>query len=351
MGTLVGVLMLPAFYLIAKGLFGGTPAAFCATTLFAFDFMHFVQTRIATIDVYTVFFILFMYLFMWRYVTSGYETPFYKTALPLFLSGLFFGIGAATKWQCIYAGLGLCALYVLYLVMRGRHAAAQGKTRAYIGFLFKTLFASILFFIVIPFGIYFASYIPYARASGDVTLARVFDEMWRNQSYMFNYHSKLVDTHPYSAAWYTWLFDIRPILYYLSDQGAVKTAFGSFGNPFVWWGGLACLGLTVWRFIRKRDPAALFIVVGYLSQMLPWILVPRLTFVYHYFPATVFLCLALGYVFSDYMTREPVRRRLVYAYTAVSVGAFILFYPVLAGITVPTWYTAYLIKWLPSWPF
>jgi dolichyl-phosphate-mannose--protein O-mannosyl transferase len=117
-------------------------------------------------------------------------------------------------------------------------------------------------------------------------------------------HSKLVDTHPYSAAWYTWPFDIRPILYYLSDQGSLKSAFGAFGNPFVWWGGLACLGLIVWRFIKRREPAALFILIGYLSQMLPWVLVPRLTFIYHYFPSTVFLCLALGYVFNDFVERE-----------------------------------------------
>jgi dolichyl-phosphate-mannose--protein O-mannosyl transferase len=91
MGTLVGVLMLPVFYLIAKGLFKRTSIAFCTTTLFAFDFMHFTQTRIATIDVYAVFFILFMYLFMWRYVTSAMRRRFIKPRCRFFCPGCFSG--------------------------------------------------------------------------------------------------------------------------------------------------------------------------------------------------------------------------------------------------------------------
>lgn len=38
-----------------------TPAAALACFLFAFDFMHFTQTRIATIDVYITFFVIAMY--------------------------------------------------------------------------------------------------------------------------------------------------------------------------------------------------------------------------------------------------------------------------------------------------
>jgi hypothetical protein len=101
MGTLFGVLMLPILYVFLKNLFGRTLIAACGTTLFAFDFMHFVQTRIATIDTYGVFFILAMYLFMYRYIAQDYEAPFRKTALPLFFSGLCFGLGAATKWVVI----------------------------------------------------------------------------------------------------------------------------------------------------------------------------------------------------------------------------------------------------------
>lgn len=57
MGTLFGIGMLPFMYFFGRRLFRGkTWAASALTFLFAFDFMHFTQTRIATIDVYGTFF-------------------------------------------------------------------------------------------------------------------------------------------------------------------------------------------------------------------------------------------------------------------------------------------------------
>ena len=54
-GALFGVLMLPVLYHLLKQLFGRTRLCTAGTLLFAFDFMHFTQTRIATIDTYAVF--------------------------------------------------------------------------------------------------------------------------------------------------------------------------------------------------------------------------------------------------------------------------------------------------------
>lgn len=43
-----------------------------AIVLFAADFMHFAQTRIATIDVYITFFIILMYYFMYDYTQKEF---------------------------------------------------------------------------------------------------------------------------------------------------------------------------------------------------------------------------------------------------------------------------------------
>jgi hypothetical protein len=58
MGALFGVLMLPVLYHLLKRLFASSVLSAAGTFLFAFDFMHYVQTRISTIDTYAVFFIL-----------------------------------------------------------------------------------------------------------------------------------------------------------------------------------------------------------------------------------------------------------------------------------------------------
>ena len=96
-GTLFGVLMLPILYVFLKNMFRKTAVAACGTILFAAEFMHLTQTRIATIDTYGVFFILLMYFFMYRYLTLPAGTSFAKGTLPLFLSGLFWGRPASGR--------------------------------------------------------------------------------------------------------------------------------------------------------------------------------------------------------------------------------------------------------------
>ena len=96
MGALFGVLMLPVLYHLLKQLFGKTLLCTAGVVLFAFDFMHFTQTRIATIDTYAVFFLLLMYdamvLFLRKDLTVA---PLKKLLPPLLACGVFTGLGIA----------------------------------------------------------------------------------------------------------------------------------------------------------------------------------------------------------------------------------------------------------------
>jgi dolichyl-phosphate-mannose-protein mannosyltransferase len=165
MGTLFGVLMLPLFYIIGKMLFKKHFYAGVMTALFAADFMHFAQTRIATIDSYSVFFILLMFLFMLWYTKTNYNRqPLKETLLPLFLCGISFGLGAATKWLCIYSGAGLAVIFIGIQIKRkfeyDRLLQGGEKVCSYKSNLIKTILWCVLFFIIIPLCIYFASYTP-----------------------------------------------------------------------------------------------------------------------------------------------------------------------------------------------
>lgn len=371
MGTLFGVLMLPILYLFFKNLFGKTPVAFCGTALFAFDFMHLAQTRIATIDTYAVFFILLMYYFMYRFLTTPTDAPFRKAAVPLMLSGLFFGIGAASKWTVIYGAAGLAVLLLISLILRHRDAkerdlaqsqetpALEGEIipasrlarRAYWKWLVKILLICVGFFIVVPVIIYCLSYLPYAAAKGEPLS---FKLIWDNQVFMFTYHKGVTQSHPYSSKWWQWIFDIRPILYYLENDvgNGLKSAFGAFSNPVVCWGGLLSILLLVWRFFKTRAGTALFILIAYLSQLVFWIPISRPTFAYHYFPCILFLTFAITYVFNEIWEAKQGRYKMaVYGFTGGTVFLYACFYPVLTGIAVPEWYGTNFLKWLPSWPF
>ena len=345
-GTLFGVLMLPILYVFLKRMFASSGIAACATVIFAFDFMHFVQTRIATIDTYSVFFILLMYLFMWRFVSGGRRRY-------LALSGLFFGLGAASKWTCIYAGAGLAVIWLAYWITQARRPRFAAR------FLGNCAFC-LVFFVAVPLAVYYASYYHYGTANGleggvGMYFTRdYFDIVVDNQVYMWEYHSDLVSEHPYASRWYQWIIDARPILYYLEyfEDGSTKSAFGAFMNPVFCWTGLLAMAANVLLMIKDRDGRAAFTVIGYLAQLLPWVLVTRLTFAYHYFPSELFLLLALANVWRKLgELAAPNLRRNMYAVTGACTGLFVAFYPVLTGLRCALWYTRGLLKWFPSWPF
>ena len=337
-GTLFGVLMLPILYYFAKKLFGGYLVPTSCTVLMATDFMHFVQTRIATIDTYAVFFILLMYLFMYLFITE-------ERLWTLALCGISFGLGAAGKWTCFYAGAGLAVIWLLWAIHGFRSGTLDWK-----GFVKNALFC-VVFFVLVPCGIYYLSYYPYGVAEGKTNIfSRDYLNMvLSNQQYMFNYHSQLIATHPYSSDWYQWLLDIRPILYYLDYlPDGRHVSFGAFVNPVLCWGGLFALFVLGFLAVARRDLPSAYILLGYLAQLLPWVLVQRLIFAYHYFPCTVFLALALGRCFDVMLHNDRHGWVYVCGFAALSCAVFVLFYPNLAGLPVAS---GILRSWLPTWPF
>ncbi len=352
MGTFFGVLMLIPLYVLLKHMFGKTKVALCGTALFAFEFMHYTQTRIATIDTYGVFFILVSFLFMWRWITAPYQAGLRKAWTDLALSGVFFGIGCACKWTVVYGGVGLALMWLLRIIMRYR---AHGLTD-YIRELFATICMSIVFFVIVPIIIYCLSYIPYGLSSGlsfpeMLTDNAYYNIIWNNQVYMLTYHSGVNQAHPYSSRWYQWILDLRPILFYLDYNGATKSAFGSFNSPLISWGGLVALFAMIPAFWKRRHPAAVLIWIGYLCQLVPWIFISRTTFAYHYFGCSLFLVLAICFIFDELITRRAKNQYLVFGFTGLQVGLFALFYPVLSGVENSISFCLRFLKWLPSWPW
>ena len=361
MGTLFGVLMLPILYIFLKNLFGKTAVACCGTLLFAFDFMHLVQTRIGTIDTYGVFFILVSYYFMYRWLSVPSGTKLRKSVPSLFLSGLFWGIGCASKWTVIYAGVGLALLWLLGLIFKGRewHKALGEAARPRFSLHVPgTVALSVIFFVIIPVAIYVASYIPYATAAAardgvEPTWQLLLQQVWDNQVFMFTYHKGVHTPHPYESYWFQWIFDGRPILYYreYAADGLSRSLFASFNNPMVSWTGLLAFFALIIQMLRRKSGQALFILIAILSQFVPWLGIGRILFAYHYFPTVLFLVFAISFLMNDMLTRRRTGYKLaVYGFTGVTVALYALFYPVLIGLYVPLWYSSAFVRWMPSWP-
>ncbi len=377
MGTLFGVLMLPLMYYLAKKLFHKTLYAFIPTALFALDFMHYTQTRIATIDSYSVFFIMLMYLFMYMYTETNFNRqPLKKTLLPLALCGVAFGLGAATKWLCIYAGAGLAVILFMQLFKRyreyayarlalsaedaegmdkGRREFLESVSRGFVKNTFVTLLWCVLFFIVVPLIIYIASYIPYMTVEGEG--AYTFADVLKNQEYMFHYHSTLKPehVHPFSSQWYAWPLDIRPVFFFQGKgyTDGTMSSMSTMGNPLIWWGAIASvIALIVLRIRKGRlGRRTLFLTIAALSQYLPWILVTRETFIYHYFATVPFLILLMTVLAKYMIERTKHGKKAVFIFIGACLVLFVMFYPVTTGTVVSKAYSDTFLRWLPTWPF
>ncbi len=363
MGALFGVLMLPIMYLMGRNISRNRLAGAFVAFLFAFDFMHFTQTRLTTIDVFITFFVIAMYYLMERYInTSFYDRTIKETWIPLGACGIAFGFGIASKWTGAYAGAGLAIIFFASLFARYReykYALLQPKgstnqiSHKHIINVFKentirTIGFCMIFFVVIPFCIYLLSYIPFVDAWHPGLLER----MLHNQQTMFNYHSDLNATHPYSSTWNQWPIMTRPIFYYSNTlEGNLRQGISAFGNPLVWWAGIPAFVYMLYLAIAKRKKTAMFLCVGYLAQYLPWVLVSRCTFIYHYFPSVPFLVLMIAYSFLQFKERlgKKTFAGLLIGYALAAFLLFIMFYPVLSGQPVDKEFVADFLRWFDSW--
>ncbi len=359
-GALFGVLMLPVFYHIIRRLFSCSLIAAVGTFLFAFDFMHFTQTRIATIDTYSVFFILLMYDAMLVFIQKDImKSSKFSLFLPLALSGIFMGLGIASKWTCAYGAIGLAVLFFAKLIISYRNH--EDKKFAMLRIIDLCLFC-MAFFVIIPFGIYFLSFMPIlllGHNSHDL-----LGNFLNYQNHMFSYHSGLVAEHGFASPWYEWPLVLRNIWYAVTydynGSGLVST-ISCLGNPLLWTSSLLAVFYSVFEFIRKKAQSTAFILVGFLSVYLPWVLVPRLTFIYHYFTAVPFIILALMFLFSRLIQfKTPCLTVGKISISAVKIGIlafvlinfimFLIYYPVLSGAPADSEYIKAL-QLYPDWTF
>ncbi len=350
-GNLFGIMMVPVMYVFSKKLFRKTHLAFFTTLIFTFDFMHFVQTRIATIDVYVTFFIMLMYLFMYKFYQSGlYDKPFSKTAMPLVLTGVCFGLGTASKWTAIYACCGIALIFFIKIYQMYNEYYYM-ETLPFKSNFIKICGVCVGAFIIAPVIIYALSYIPYLTTENTDGIRTIIE----NQKDIFIYHSRTVldSEHPFSSKWFTWPLMLRPIWYYSGEVSeTVKEGISAFGNPAVWWVGIPAFLYNIYLAFVKGDRKAIYLIIGYLACLLPWVPVERTTYIYHYFPCVPFVCLMTGHSFEKLYYKNPrLEKRIFAIYSIVVIGLFIFFYPILSGAPVNEEFVHRFMEWFDGWVF
>jgi len=226
----------------------------------------------------------------------------------------------------------------------------------------KPSLACVIFFVIIPLLIYTASYLPIITLPGD---GHDLGEVWRYQVNMFNYHANLTDSHPFESPAYSWPLITKPLLEYRNTSlPANRTSLMYvMGNPAVFWFGIVCTFVAIFISISKKDKRAVPFLVAFAFQYLPWFRVSRCIFIYHFFTSVPFLILCIVYVlnflredFPQIVTRDfgsqsagvtayKLSNVIIYCYLAITLALFILLYPAISGMEVPTSYLKY-VEWI-----
>jgi dolichyl-phosphate-mannose--protein O-mannosyl transferase len=116
----------------------------------------------------------------------------------------------------------------------------------------------------------------------------------------------------------------------------------------VWWFGIVAVLTAFATVIRKRNLyVPVFLLVAMAAQYVPWMLVSRLTFIYHFFPSLPFMILLIVWFFRYYIKKPAI----MYAYAGVVFAMFALFYPVLSGLPMNVEFVRKWLAWLPGWVF
>ena len=96
---------------------------------------------------------------------------------------------------------------------------------------------------------------------------------------------------------------------------------------------------------------AVMVVIGFASQFLPWVLVPRSTFIYHYFASVPFIILASVLMLRWIRTKSAASFKVTTTVLlTLSLLLFIAFYPLESGLPVARSYANYL-RWFNWYNF
>ncbi len=311
------------FFFLARRFFGSSGPALTAAFLLAIDGISFTQARIAMLNASML---LFMCLSLWtfiRFLDTG-------RLWACILTGVFLGLTAGTRW----VGLGVIFIMVM-LTLRAWPGIPSKRS-----FLLKLVLMT-----AVILGIYLlANLILLFVHLGYVG----FKGLWYYQTTMLKYHWNLKSGHPYGSAWWGWPLILKNIWYYYNKSEAGTAVIVCMGNPAVLWGFIPCVFYMLWRFLKSRELQPVFILLGFLSQWLPWAAIKRVKFFHYYYAALPFVALGIAYCLRKLWQSGRSGRVFAGLYLAIAAGLFAYWYPLLSAFPVSDAYIQGHM-WFKSW--
>lgn len=275
--ALLGSLAVPAVFLILIFLLNDYTLALAGTALALLNNFLYVFSRTAMMDVFLVTFALWgVVAFVAALKLEGIGRRARRASLAF--GGVMLGAATSCKWNGVDE---LAVIVVLggFLLLWSKKTKNQEFVKCGANLREAGIGWFALSFVVLPVFVYLASFWPLFRSQGipfspgELVSANLF--IWR-------FHRQVIGNIGLIVPVYRWPLMIEPTrgLSYL------------VGNWYVMWAGLIALLFCVRRFGRCL-PETLIISL-YAVNMLQWIVTPQhCVFYYYYFPAAMFLGMAI----------------------------------------------------------
>jgi dolichyl-phosphate-mannose--protein O-mannosyl transferase len=390
--AVAGTLTVLVVVRVGRRMTGSTLLGCLAGLLLALDGLHFVQSRVAMLDIFLVLFTTSAFACLVvdrdqvrRRLAATADDVLTGRGPSLGLrpwrlaAGISLGCALATKWSALYYVAALLLLTFAWEVGARRTAGLRAPVRAT---LTGSAVPGLLALVVLPAAVYtlswigwFASDIGWDRNWAEDNPSASFGFLpdalrswWHYHVEIYGFHSNLSAKHTYQSHPIGWLLLARPVSYYY-PQGLVAGQMGcaaetcsrevlAIGTPAIWWASIPMLLALLWLWLARRDWRAAALLVPIAVGILPWIrddLNARTMFLFYALPAVPFMALGLALVAGWVLggrTASPGRRRwgaaAVGGYLALVVVNFAYLYPVLAAQTLPyqSWYDR---MWFSSW--
>jgi len=343
---------IPSALLGAAGLFafgrlmwwasGRRIATIAAMVLLATNFMWFIQSRIAMLDMAMASFGL---IALWQFAAATRSAPAAARAR-LALCGLFLGLSLGAKWSIAPAAMlpGLT-----FLALRARdHGAmlfARSDTRPVPGI---SLTEAALWLGSMPLLVYWLTFAP-GFVLTDFPISP-WDPVGHHE-YMFRLQDSVRKPHPYRSVWYEWIVNWRSVWYLYEKVDGIQRGIVLIGNPFSMLAGLPALVWCLWAGIRRRDAAALAFALLCLVSLGLWIVTEKpIQFYYHYLLPGTFLMGCGGLAVDALWHRRDRWRWAAPAGLALSCAVFLYFLPIISAGPLHHGNQSYAEwMWLRSW--
>ncbi|HEU4920284.1 MAG TPA: phospholipid carrier-dependent glycosyltransferase [Candidatus Limnocylindrales bacterium] len=179
--------------------------------------------------------------------------------------------------------------------------------------------------VVLPLGLYVASYVPWALVEGHRITetwppgheGQTLVELTRS---MYDYHNNLTAGHAASSPWWAWPLNLKPVWFYQEGlAGSTTAAIYDAGNLVVWWFGIPAMAFVAWQAYARRSLGLALIAIAFACQWVSWARIDRAAFQYHYYTSLPFVIMGLAY-FASELWHGTSRRIWLFARIAAAVA-------------------------------